>query len=85
MTKMPEELAVHMDDPLWRLSNLYKIVIKGDDDDDALVMQFKPNKAQRRLLARRSPAATARAVQDGEWGNQAGAGVGVDLHRLKMG
>ena len=53
MTMTPEELAVHMDDPLWRLNNLYKIVVKGDGDEgDDLVVQFKPNKAQRRLLAR---------------------------------
>ena len=49
----PEDLAAHLDDPMWRLSNLYKIIIKGDDeDDDGLVVQFKPNRAQRRLLAR---------------------------------
>lgn len=49
----PEDLAVHLDDPLWRLSNLYKIIVKdGDDDDEGLVVQFKPNRAQRRLIAR---------------------------------
>lgn len=44
-----------LDDPLWRLSNLYKIVTKGPDDDEndeGLVVTFKPNRAQRRLLAR---------------------------------
>jgi len=39
-------------DPAWRLSNLYKIVTKGDDDTDELVKTFKPNRAQRRFLAR---------------------------------
>lgn len=39
---------------MWRLSNLYKIIVKQNDDDDSdgLVMTFKPNRAQRRLLAR---------------------------------
>lgn len=46
-------LAQCLDDPIWRLSNLYKIIIKGDDDDDeGLVITFKPNRAQRRLMAR---------------------------------
>lgn len=44
----PEKLA----DPLWRIGHLYKIIIKGDDDDDeGMVIQFKPNRAQRRFLA----------------------------------
>lgn len=37
---------------MWRLSNLYWIIIKDDIPDDDLVMQFKPNRAQRRFLAR---------------------------------
>lgn len=44
-----------MADPMWRICSgrLYKIIIKGDDeDDDGLVLPFKPNRAQRRLLAR---------------------------------
>lgn len=44
----PEKLA----DPMWRLNHLYKIIIKGDDDDDGLVVQFRPNRAQRRFLER---------------------------------
>jgi hypothetical protein len=55
MTELTAEtLAQHLDDPLWRISNLYKIVIKGDndDDDEGLVVQFRPNRAQRRLMAR---------------------------------
>lgn len=37
-----------------RICTLYKIIVKGDDDpdDEGLVMQFKPNRAQRRLIAR---------------------------------
>jgi hypothetical protein len=31
---------------------LYKIIIKGETDDDLLVVQFVPNRMQRRLLAR---------------------------------
>lgn len=45
-------LAKCLDDPLWRLSNLYKIVIKGDNEEEGLVITFKPNRAQRRLIAR---------------------------------
>lgn len=43
-----------LDDPAWRLSNLYQIIVKDEDDeaDEGLVMQFRPNRAQRRLLAR---------------------------------
>jgi len=48
-----ELFARLMADPLERLSTLYKIVVKGDDeDDDGLVMTFKPNRAQRRLITR---------------------------------
>ncbi|WP_205880079.1 terminase [Lampropedia aestuarii] len=41
-------------DPAWRLSHLYKIVAKGDGEggEGSLVVTFKPNRAQRRLLAR---------------------------------
>jgi hypothetical protein len=41
-----------MADPMWRLSNLYKILIKGDGEEDGLVLQFKPNRAQRRFISR---------------------------------
>jgi hypothetical protein len=46
------ELAAKLDDPVWRLCSgaLYKIIIKGDDDEDGLVIPFKPNRAQRRLI-----------------------------------
>lgn len=37
---------------MWRLSNLYKIIVKGDGEGEGLVMQFKPNRAQRRFLDR---------------------------------
>lgn len=46
------ELERNMADPMWRLSNLYKILIKGDDDTEGLVIQFKPNRAQRRFIKR---------------------------------
>lgn len=55
MALTPEELAEldgNLNDVMWRLSNLYKIIIKGEDEDDILVIQFKPNRAQRRLIAR---------------------------------
>ena len=48
-----ERVRPLLNDPMWRLSNLYSIVTKGDDgDDEGLVVTFKPNRAQRRLLAR---------------------------------
>lgn len=48
-----ERIRPLLDDPMWRLSNLYKIVTKGDDEDDeGLVVTFKPNAAQKRLIAR---------------------------------
>lgn len=49
----PKELARCLADPMWRLSHLYKILIKGDDDDeDGTVIHFKPNRAQRRFISR---------------------------------
>ena len=51
-----EELARCLADPEWRLFSgcLYKIMIKGDGDDaaDAQVMPFRPNRSQRRFIAR---------------------------------
>src|SRR3546814_13965702 len=51
----PKELAANLDDVDWRLSNLYKIIIKGDDDaavdDPGLVITFKPNYVQQQFLA----------------------------------
>jgi len=47
-----ERVRPLLNDPMWRLSNLYSIVTKGDDgDDEGLVVTFKPNRAQRRLLS----------------------------------
>ena len=45
------EFEAAMKVPLWRLSHLYKIMVKGDDDDEVMVQTFKPNRAQRRLIA----------------------------------
>jgi hypothetical protein len=45
-----EELAAAMAVPEWRLSHLYKIMIKGDDDTEGLVITFKPNDAQKALI-----------------------------------
>lgn len=48
-----EKLFPLLNDPAWRLANLYQIIVKDEaDDSDGLVMPFRPNKAQRRLLAR---------------------------------
>lgn len=49
----PEELARCLASPEWRLSNLYWILVKGDDpDDEGTAMLFKPNRAQRRFMSR---------------------------------
>lgn len=51
-----DDLAVAMADPMWRLENLYFIKTKtadeDDEDSDGVVVRFKPNRAQRRLLER---------------------------------
>ena len=48
------ELALCLADPQWRLFSgyLYKIMVKRDGDEDAAVMPFKPNRAQRRFITR---------------------------------
>lgn len=46
------ELKRRLSDPMWRIANLYKIIIKGDNDEDGLVVQFKPNRAQKRFISR---------------------------------
>ena len=50
--ELANELANKLADPMWRLAHLYKIIVKGDDGEDGLVIQFKPNRAQRRFLQR---------------------------------
>ncbi|WP_212311568.1 hypothetical protein [Agrobacterium tumefaciens] len=45
-----DDMALALADPMWRLCNLYWITTKDDDADEALVVKFKPNRAQRRLL-----------------------------------
>ncbi|MET3512753.1 hypothetical protein ABIC63_000518 [Pseudacidovorax sp. 1753] len=49
-----QELARCLADPEWRVFSgcLYKIMIKGDDGEDAMVMPFIPNRAQRRFVRR---------------------------------
>jgi hypothetical protein len=47
-----EQFKAHLDDVMWRLNNLYYIITKGEEDDDELVVKFKPNRAQRRLIRR---------------------------------
>ena len=49
-----EELARCLADPEWRLFSgcLYKIMIKGEKDQDATVVPFKPNRAQKRFIRR---------------------------------
>ncbi|KDR25952.1 hypothetical protein [Caballeronia zhejiangensis] len=51
-----EDLRTKLADPMWRLCSgkLYKIITKGSDDpnDPGLVVPFKPNRAQQRLIKR---------------------------------
>lgn len=48
------ELIKKLSDPEWRLfsGELYKIIIKGENPDDNMVMPFKPNRAQQRFIKR---------------------------------
>jgi hypothetical protein len=50
----PEELKACLADPMWRLGSgfLYRIMVKSSDDDEGTVVEFKPNRAQRRLIGR---------------------------------
>jgi len=47
-----EEFKCCLNDPLWRLTSgaLYKIITKGDDEAEGLVIPFVPNAAQMQLL-----------------------------------
>ena len=54
-TKIPQDEAEFKEclaDPWWRLTSgqLYKIMIKGDDDEESLVLPFIPNDAQLKLF-----------------------------------
>lgn len=46
------ELRARLSDPMWRIENLYKIIVKGSGEDDDLVLRFSPNRAQRRFIER---------------------------------
>lgn len=48
------ELERCLEDPEWRLFSgcLYKIMIKGDDGEEAFSLPFIPNRAQRRFIKR---------------------------------
>ena len=50
--KTAEELKECLSDPWWRLTSghLYKIMIKGDDGEDSLVVPFIPNESQIELF-----------------------------------
>jgi hypothetical protein len=49
--EIPQELIDNLRDPAWRISNLYKIIVKSSvDDSDDLVITFKPNRAQMRFI-----------------------------------
>lgn len=52
MTDIPQELLAKLSDPMWRISNLYKIIVKTESGDEGLVITFKPNRAQRRFIQR---------------------------------
>ena len=48
------ELELCLKDQEWRVfsGQLYKIMVKGDGDEEAAVLPFKPNRAQRRFIKR---------------------------------
>ena len=48
------DLARCLADPQWRLFSgaLYKLMVKGDGDEEGAVLPFQPNQAQRRFLRR---------------------------------
>lgn len=48
------ELAKCLADPAWRINSglLYKIMVKGDGDEEATVVPFIPNRAQQRFMKR---------------------------------
>lgn len=48
----PEQFAANLADPWWRITSgaLYKIMIKGDDGEESLVLPFIPNAPQIDLL-----------------------------------
>ncbi len=50
----PAELAECLADPMWRICSgqLYKIIIKSNEQDEGKVAPFRPNRAQRRFIAR---------------------------------
>lgn len=50
-----DDLAQNLADPMWRLCSgaLYKIMVKKEGEEgEGFVMPFKPNRAQRRFIAR---------------------------------
>jgi hypothetical protein len=46
-----EKFKADLKNPEWRMANLYKIITKGNDGQNA-VITFKPNEAQQRFLRR---------------------------------
>lgn len=52
MPDIPQELIDNLSNPMWRVCNLYKIMIKGEDGEQDLALDFTPNRAQRRLIER---------------------------------
>lgn len=54
LRQMKEQFGDKLNDAHWRITSglLYKIIIKGDEPDQDLVVPFKPNRAQRRFLKR---------------------------------
>lgn len=50
MTSLPPDILQTLADPYWRLYNLYRIMVKGDEGEQDLVVDFAPNRAQTELL-----------------------------------
>ena len=51
MYKLADPLILQtLADPYWRLYNLYRIMVKGDEGEQDMVVDFAPNRAQTELL-----------------------------------
>src|SRR5215510_11460795 len=50
--KTAREVRECLRNPLWRLNNLYKILVKTDENDEGLVKEFHLDREERKLLKR---------------------------------
>lgn len=54
LKRLKEEYGDKLSDPMWRICSgaIYKIIVKGENSEDELVVPFIPNRAQTRFLSR---------------------------------